>query len=137
MAQATKRTKDVKKLSRIFFWLSVACFAGVAIFTIIATFTHLGGSEKTGVDILSDALKTQLISFSITTIICLILTLFIKEKIRTAIYMLALVINAILFKEAGMYTILAIWFVDEYIFTVLHKHYKTLLTINKEIDRRE
>ena len=137
MAQATKRTKDVKKLSRIFFWLSVVCFAGVAIFTIIATFTHLGGSEKTGADILSDALKTQLISFSITTIICLILTLFIKEKIRTAIYMLALVINAILFKEAGMYTILAIWFVDEYIFTALHKHYKTLLTINKEIDRRE
>lgn len=137
MPKATKRTKDLIKLTRIFFLLSLCCFVGVAVFTVIATFTCLGGSEKTGADILSDALKTQLISFSITTIICLILTLFIKEKIRTAIYMLALVINSVLFKEAGMYTILAIWFVDEYIFTALHKHYKTLFTINKEIDRRE
>lgn len=137
MAKQTKRTKDVKKLSRIFFFISLCCFVGVAIFTIIATFTHVGGSEKSGVDILSTALKTQLISLSITTIICLILALFIKEKIRTTVYMLALIINSILFKEAGMYTILGIWFIDEYIFEALHKHYKQLYTINKEIDRRE
>lgn len=137
MAQTSKRTKNVRKLSRIFFFISLCCFVGVAIFTVIATFTRVGDTEKTGVDILSTALKTQLISFSITTLICLILALFIKEKVRTAVYMLALVINSILFKEVGMYSILGIWFIDEYIFTALHKHYKTLLTINKEIDRRE
>lgn len=137
MAQTSKRTKDVRKLSRIFFFVSLCCFVGVAIFTVIATFTRIGGSEKTGVDILSDSVKTSLISLSITTIICLILALFIKEKIRTTIYMLALIINSILFKETGMYIILAIWFIDEYVFSALHKHYKTLLTINKEIDRRE
>lgn len=137
MAQTSKRTKDVRKLSRIFFIISLCCFVGVAIFTVIATFTRIGGSEKAGVDILSETAKTSLISLSITTVICLILALFIKEKIRTTIYMLALVINSILFKETGMYIILAIWFIDEYVFSALHKHYKTLLTINKEIDRRE
>ena len=137
MAKLTKRTKDVRKLSRIFFFISLCCFVGVAIFTVIATFTRIGGSEKSGMDILSTALKTQLISLSITTIICVILALFIKEKIRTTVYMLALVINSILFKEAGMYIILAVWFIDEYVFAALHKHYKQLLIINKEIDRRE
>ena len=137
MAKLTKRTKDVRKLSRIFFFISLCCFVGVAIFTVIATFTRIGGSEKTGVDILSESAKTSLISLSISTIICVILTLFIKEKIRVAVYMIALVINSILFKETGMYIILAIWFIDEYVFTALHKHYKQLTTINKEIDRRE
>ena len=112
MAQTSKRTKDVRKLSRIFFFISLCCFVGVAIFTVIATFTRIGGSEKTGVDILSETAKTSLISLSITTVICLILALFIKEKIRTTIYMLALIINSILFKETGMYIILAIWFID-------------------------
>lgn len=137
MAQTSKRTKDVRKLSRIFFFISLCCFVGVAIFTVIATFTRIGGSEKTGVDILSETAKTSLISLSITTVICLILALFIKEKIRTTIYMLALIINSILFKETGMYIILAIWFIDEYVFSALHKHYKQLVIINKEIDRRE
>lgn len=137
MAQTSKRTKDVRKLSRIFFIISTVCFVGVAIFTVIATFTRIGGTEKTGVDILSDSLKTTLISFSISTVICVVLALFIKEKVRTAVYMLSLIINVILFKEAGMYTILGIWFVDEYLFAALHKHYKQLVIINKEIDRRE
>lgn len=133
----SKRTKDVQRLSRIFFLLSFLCFVGVAIFTIIATFTRIGGSEKTGMDILSDEAKKSLISLSITTIICLILTIFIKEKIRVAIYMLSLVIISVIYKTTGMYIILSIWAVDEYVFTLLHKHYKQLTTINKEIDRRE
>jgi len=136
MVKQSKRTKNVKKLSRIFFFVSLVCFLSVAIFTVIATFSKLGGSEKTGADILSDALKTQLVSLSITMIIGLVLALIIKEKMRTTIYMLALIINSILFKEAGMYSILAIWAVDEYVFTTLHKHYAKLTTINKEIDLR-
>ena len=136
MVKQTKRTKDVKKLSRIFFFISFACFFGVALFTIIATFSKIGGSEKSGVDILSTAIKTQLISLSITMIIGLILALLIKEKMRTTIYMLSLIINSILFKEVGMYVILSIWAVDEYIFAALHRYYKQLVIINKEIDKR-
>ena len=132
----SKRTKDVKKLSRIFFSLSFVCFLSVAIFSVIAIFTRIGGSEEKGIEIISEALKARLVSLSITMIIGVILALIIKDKVRTTIYMLALVINAILFKEVGMYSILGVWALDEYVFTNLHKHYKQLAIINKEIDRR-
>ena len=133
----SKRTKDVKKLSRIFLSLSFVCFIGVALFSVIAIFTRINGSEEKGIEIISEALKTRLISLSVTMIIGVVLALIIKDKVRTTIYMLALVINSILFKEVGMYVILGIWAIDEYIFTNLHKHYKQLAIINKEIDRRQ
>ena len=137
MTKKSKRTKDVAKLSKLFFFLSFVCFVGVAIFTIIACFTRLGDGEKQGIEIISDALKTKLVSFSITMGIVVILAIFIKEKVRTTIYMLALVINGLLFKEVGMYCILGVWALDEFVFAALHKHYRQLTTINKEIDRRE
>ena len=132
----SKRTKDCTKLAIIFFWLSFVCYVGVAIFSIIAIFSHIGGAEKQGIEIISEKLKTQLISFSITLLIIIALAVFIKNKVRHTIYMFALVINGILFKENGMYVILAIWGVDEFIFNLLHAHFQKLRTINKEIDRR-
>ena len=137
MAKTSKRTKDVRKLSILFLILSCICFVGVAIFSAIAIFSHIGGSEKQGMEIISEALKARLVSLSVTIIIVAILAIFIKNKARITIYMLALVINGILFKEPGMYAILGVWALDEFIFTALHKHYKQLVTINKEIDRRE
>ena len=132
----SERTKKVQELSLIFRLSSVLCWLGVAIFSVIAVFSKVGGSEKTGADILSEAAKTKLISFSITMIIGIIVALLIKEKVRTAVYMLALIVLSIIYKENGMYIVLSIWFVDEYILHALHKRYKNLATINKEIDLR-
>ena len=133
----SKRTKNVRKLSNLFLVLSCICFLGVAIFSVIAIFSHIGGSEKQGMEIISEALKARLISLSITAIIVAIAAVFIKEKARITIYMLALIMNGILFKEIGMYCVLAVWALDEFVFSALHKHYKQLYLINKEIDRRE
>lgn len=137
MTKKSQRTKDVRKLSILFGVFSVVCFVGVAIFTVIAVFSHVGGSGKQGMEIISQELKTRLVSLSVTTAIIAIAAIFIKEKLRTSIYMLALILNGILFKEVGMYIILGIYALDEFVFTSLHKHYKQLTTINKEIDRRE
>ena len=134
--KTSKRTKDVRKLSIIFLILSCICFLGVAIFSVIAIFSHIGGSEKQGMEIISEALKARLVGLSVTVLIVAISAIFIKEKARTTIYMLALIINGILFKENGMYIILAIWGVDEFLFANLHKHYAKLVMINKEIDLR-
>ena len=133
----SKRTKDVSRLSLIFFWLSFLCYFGVAIFSIIAIFTRLGASEKQGMEIISEQLKSVLVSFSVTLLIVVALAIFIKNKVRHTIYMFALVINGILFKNVGMYAILTIWAIDEFIFHLLHTHFSKLKTINKEIDRRE
>lgn len=132
----SKRTKDVSKLSLIFFWLSFCCYFGVAIFSVIAIFSHLGGTKEQGMEIISEQLKSVLVSFSITMLIIIALAIFIKNKVRTTIYMFALVINGIIFKETGMYVILAIWGLDEFLFNLLHKHYLGIKIINKEIDRR-
>ena len=134
--KVSQRTKDVKKLSKIFGFLSFLCFVGVAIFTIIACFTRLGGSEQQGMEIISEQLKNTLISFSITLAIVVVCAFLIKEKVRTTIYMFALVVNGILFKEIGMYSILGVWALDEFIFSMLYRKYKRLTEINKEIDKR-
>ena len=132
----SQRTKDVKKLSFIFWLISTLMTVGVVLFVVISTFTKLSGSDKTGADILSETLKAQIISLSITAIICLFLIFIIKDKVRNTLYMLSLIITAILYKEVGMYIVGAIWLIDEYVIHALFKHHQAHITINKEIDRR-
>lgn len=132
----SKRTKDTKKLSIIFLVLSVLSYIGVAAFTVISLFSKLGGSEKEGIDILSEALKARLVSVSITIVIVTLIALIIKNKIRTMVYMLSLVVVGIIYGEVAMYAVLGVYFVDEFVFTYLHQKYKNLSIINKEIDKR-
>ena len=136
LKNVSQRTKDVKKSSIICFIISTLMTVGVVLFVVISTFTKIGGTESTGKDILSEALKAQIISLSVTAIICLLLIFIIKDKIRHTLYMLSIIIAAIIYKEIGMYVVAGIWFVDEYIVHALYKRYKQLITINKEIDRR-
>lgn len=131
------RTRKVRNLSILFFVLSTICYFGVALFALITCFSTIMGRNTTGVDIISQSLKAKLASFSVTMVVGLILALIIKEKMRLTIYMLSLVILSIIYKEAGMYTVLGIWAFDEYVFSALHKHYHKLKVINKEIDLRE
>ena len=132
----SQRTKDVKKRYWIFRIASVICWLGVALFAVISAFSKVGGSNKTGVEILSDEFKSSVISLSITVLIGLVIAIIIKEKARVAIYMFSLVIVSIIYKEVAMYIVLGVWGLDEYLFTALAKKYKQLATINKEIDLR-
>lgn len=86
--------------------------------------------------ILSEELKEKVIAFGITAAIGLVVALFIKEKARTALYMISLVITVIIKGEVGMYIILAVWGLDEYVFHTLYKSFKNKYIINKEIDLR-
>lgn len=132
----SQRTKDVKKRAVVYFIISTLMTVGVVLFIVSSAFTTIGGTESTGKDILSEALKAQIISLSVTAIICLLLIFIIKDKIRHTLYMLSIIIAAIIYKEVGMYIVAGIWFVDEYIIHALYKRYKNLITINKEIDLR-
>lgn len=136
MMKKSQRTKDVSKLARIYFVLSCLCFLSVAIFSVVAIFSRVGGSEKQGMEIISEQLKTLLISTSITTLIIAIIALFVKEKLRYTIYMLSLIVIGLLYKERGAYITLGIFALDEFLLHNLYLHYKQLKTINKEIDKR-
>ena len=134
--KASDRTKLCKKRTRIFHIVSIVCWVGVALFALISVFSKVGGSENTGMDILSEAYKTKLISLSITILILILLSILIKEKLRVSIYMLSVIIGTVLYGEVAMYILLAVWALDEYVFFTLYKKYKQLAIINKEIDRR-
>lgn len=132
----SERTKKCRNLTIIFGLSSLLCWLGVAIFALIAAFSHIGGGEKTGADILSEAFKTKVISLSITVIIGIVAAILIKEKARITIYMLSLLLLTIIYGEVAMYIVLGIWALDEYVLHALHKRYKNLAVINKEIDLR-
>ena len=133
------RTKSLKKKRNLFAILSFGLWVGTLLFLAIYAFCTVGNAEevaKQGIEILSKEVKDILIGLGITAIIGIIGVIIIKDKIRTFIWMLSLILAVILFKEAGMYVILCLWLVDEYIFTNLFHHYCHLVQINKEIDLR-
>ena len=61
---------------------------------------------------------------------------FIKNKARNTVWMGNTVLSVYLFGTTGMWVILSLWAVDEFIFTNLYKHYREKTTINVEIDKR-
>lgn len=132
---ASERTKKLRTLRNVFSLLSFGLWLGVGIFSAITTFLALGDMEFGGA-VFSAEFKAMLASIGITTLIGLVLAIILKNKLRTAIWMISLVICSICYKEVGMYVVLGIWALDEYCFTLLANYYNKRLIINKEIDLR-
>lgn len=133
---ASTRTKDLRNKRNIFLVLSYALWLIVSIWAISATFVAIQQKGGDGMSIFSPEFKQFLISMGVTGIIAIIGAIIIKDKIRTAIWMISLVLMTSIYHEPGMYTVLGCWLVDEYIFTTLAKYYGNRLTINKELDLR-
>lgn len=136
------RTLKVIRNRNIFFIISNAMWIGTAVVLIFFALSKLGSKQAAEdavvqTQIISDQLKTLLYSLSTTLIIGIIVSIIIKDKIRTFIWMVSVITAAILFNSKGMYCVLALWFVEEYIFHALYIKYKNLVQINKEIDLRE
>lgn len=101
---------------------------------IILSLAKIKQKDANGVPILSDEMKHIVTSIGVTALIGIIVAIIIKDKIRTAIYMVSLILATIVYKEVGMYIVLGIWFVDEYVIHALYKKYSKKLEIRKEID---
>lgn len=139
----SERTKQVKKYRNIFGLLSVLCWVGVAIAVIIVVMTKLGANNNIAdegealVQIgFSQSLKDKAVALGVTTAIILISAIFIKEKVRTTIYLFSILLMRICIGEVGAYIVLGVFALDEYIFHPLYKHFSNKVTINKEIDLR-
>lgn len=129
-------TKQLKKKRNIFGAISVLLWVGTAIASVIAMLCKIDMDESSGTPIFSPEFKAFLVSLGVTVIIGIIVACIIKNKIRTFIWMICTVLNAAIFKEAGMYITLSLWFVDEYIMYALYKRYADRVKINREIDLR-
>lgn len=132
------RTKHCKKMRNIFGIISYCLWLGTIVAIMIMCFSKIENAvEKESLKILSDELTEKIYAFGITAAIGIIATIFIKEKARTFMYMLSIILSVILKGEVGMYIVLSIYATDEFVIRTLYKYYSNKVSINKEIDLRE
>lgn len=127
------RQKSLKKRTILFGILSYGLLFVLSLVFLISAFTNFN-AVKDGVQIFTDDIKKIVISMSITYVIGTVLMIFLKEGMRTFIWIVCVVLGSIVHKEAGMYIALACWLIDDYVIHKLFKHYKNKLSIRKEID---
>lgn len=130
---ASARYKELKRKTLIFGIISWGILFTLLTVYLIAGFANLN-AVKDGVQVFSDEMKHVLISMSITAIIGIIATIFLKEGMRTFIWIACVVLGSLVFKSPGMYVALGLWLVDDYVIHKLFLHYKNKLSIRKEID---
>lgn len=129
----SERYKSLKKKTILFGIISYA-----AVFITMTVCLIAGGvnfnAVKDGVQIFTDEAKTLFLSMSITAVIGTVLTFFLKEGMRTFIWIVCVVLSSIVFGAVGMYIVLGVWLIDDYVIHKLFKYYQNKLSIRREID---
>ena len=133
----SKRTVDCKKVALAMYVLNwVLCF-GLAIALVIAFLITKDQAPTEDQETLQQKLGTIIYGIGLSLIPMVVLAIVVKDKIRPTVWMIDIILANYLFGEIAMYIVFAIWLVSEYVVGPVGKHYKSLYTINKEIDRRE
>ena len=133
----SKRTVDCKKVAIAMYVLNwVLCF-GLAIALVIAFLITKDQAPTEDQETLQQKLGTIIYSIGLSLIPMVVLAIIVKDQIRPTVWMIDIILANYLFGEIAMYIVFAIWLVSEYVVGPVGKHYKSLYTINKEIDRRE
>ncbi|MBO7079083.1 MAG: hypothetical protein J6W64_04675 [Bacilli bacterium] len=129
----SNRQKSLKKKSIIFGILSYGLLFALAIFYMISAFVNFDAIFN-GVQIFTEEVKKIIISMSITLVIGGVMTIFLKEGMRTFTWIVCVVLGSLVYNEIGMYVALGCWLIDDYVIHKLFKHYYNKLSIRKEID---
>ena len=129
----SERYKQLKKNTIIFGIISWATLFTLLTVYLIAGFANMN-AVKDGVQVFTDEVKHIVISMSITAIIGVIATIFLKEGMRTFIWIVCVILGSLVFKDTGMYIALSCWLIDDYVIHKLFLYYKNKLSIRKEID---
>lgn len=129
----SERYKQLKKKTIIFGIISwVTLFTLLTVY-LIAGFANMNAVHE-GVQVFTDEVKHIVISMSVTAIIGVIATIFLKEGMRTFMWIICVVLGSLVFKSPGMYVALSLWLVDDYVIHKLFKYYQSKLSIRKEIE---
>ena len=129
----SERQKSLKRRTILFGILSYGLLFVLSLVYLISAFANFN-LVKDGVQIFTEEAKKIVISMSITYVIGGILMIWLKEGMRTFIWMVCVILGSIVFKEAGMYIALGCWLIDDYVIHKVFKYYKNKLSIRKEID---
>ena len=129
----SRRQKELKQKTLIFGIISWATLFTLLTVYLISGFANFNAVQN-GVQIFTDEVKKLVISMSITAIIGIIATIFLKEGMRTFIWIVCVILGSLVYKEVGMYIALGTWLIDDYVIHKLFIYYKNKLSIRKEID---
>lgn len=119
-------TKQYKKRAILFFWLSAGCLFGPVLFFFMRAF------------IVGDTAHKLTLGLCFTA--ALIMTgcnLVMKSHLRSVIWVLLIGVFAVLKSYLAIIVVFAVTtFLEELIFSPLHRYYKDKARINAEIDKR-
>ena len=119
-------TKKLKKLRNAFFIVDLVTYIGLTIVMVMATISKVSGGSKASIQVFSQEVIRVVTSMTTTAIIGILLTIFIKDKARTMLFIINTIIGSIIWGATGMYVVLAIWFVEEYVFHQLYILYSII-----------
>lgn len=129
----SERYKSLKKKSLILGIISYAALFITMTVCLIAGGININAVHE-GVQIFTDEAKTIFYSMTVTAMIGTVLTFFLKEGMRTFLWIVCVVLSSIVFGAVGMYIVLGVWLVDDYVVHKLFLHFKNKLSIRKEIE---
>lgn len=133
----TKRTTDCKKVAIAMYVLNwVLCF-GLAIALVVAFLVTKEHAPTEQQETLQQKLGTIIYGIGLSLIPMIVLAILVKDKIRPTVWMVDIILANYLLGNVAMYCVFGIWLISEYVVGPVGRHYKSLYTINKEIDRRE
>lgn len=129
----SERYKHLKKMSIIFGVISWAALFVLTIVYVISAGVNLNAVHE-GIQIFTDEAKMIVVSASVTAVIGAVLTFFLKEGMRTFMWIVCVVLGSLVYKETGMYIALGTWLLDDYVIHRIFVYYKNKLSIRKEIE---
>lgn len=129
----SERYKSLKKKSLILGIISYAALFITMTVCLIAGGININTVHE-GVQIFTDEAKTIFYSMTVTAMIGTVLTFFLKEGMRTFLWIVCVVLSSIVFGAVGMYIVLGVWLVDDYVIHKLFLYFKNKLSIRKEIE---
>lgn len=134
----SQTTKNYRKNRNITLAIDILLFMGTCAFLVIYGFTNkfVQSQETTPINPVIEAGVATYGALLISLAIGCVVVFFIRNKARNTVWMINLVLAVYLFGTNGMWVILAIWAVDEFLIVNLCKSFQNKLVINKEIDKR-
>lgn len=122
------------KLAKLLFILNWALCFGVAI-TLISLCLAGIQPDPNGVS-MKEKMGTVLYGFGMSLVPVIVLAILVKDKIRPTVWMIDLILANYLYGSIGMYIVVGVWVIGEYIITPLSKRFSTLYLVNRELDKR-
>ena len=129
----SERYKSLKNKSIILGIISYAALFITMTVCLIAGGCNINAVHE-GVQIFTDEAKTIFYSMTVTAMVGTVLTFFLKEGMRTFLWIVCVVLSSIVFGAVGMYIVLGVWLIDDYVIHKLFLHFKNKLSIRKEIE---